>query len=218
MKVKTATRNYSHYPFWIESNGEQISKVDNDIIINACLAEYGYTLKELHEKTRYRDRVECRNSIALLLAMKPTNTDKVIGEIINRDRSTVIYAFNKFPDDINSDHELSQRMMRILNKLEAFFARKSAQLVGKVTGLDQDDVVKIFRKAEKSVMQMGFIPINPISLVGDPEAQYSRAMHLCINSIFEVSAIALIPGWVDSPGARAEYHLAMALGHQIIEL
>ncbi|TGT76197.1 MULTISPECIES: DUF4406 domain-containing protein [unclassified Mesorhizobium] len=34
----------------------------------------------------------------------------------------------------------------------------------------------------------------------------------------EATAIAMLPGWENSKGARAEWHLAVALGHEIIYL
>lgn len=46
------------------------------------------------------------------------------------------------------------------------------------------------------------------------EAFLKDLTHVCLDA----DAIALLPGWKDSKGARAEYAVAVALGLNVIEL
>jgi hypothetical protein len=52
-----------------------------------------------------------------------------------------------------------------------------------------------------------------------PRDVYRNAMAEDVRFIcLEADAIAMLPGWENSKGARAEWHLSLALGHEVIYL
>lgn len=80
-----------------------------------------------------------------------------------------------------------------------------------------------FHAAAKSLREQGYTVINPAELdeaddqpVGaKPWAAYLRRD---IVELMKADAIALLPGWENSKGARLELHIATALGFEVIEL
>ena len=102
-----------------------------------------------------------------------------------------------------------------------------AYIAGPMTGYE-DHNYPAFYEAEEMVRAEGFEPINPARM--DEEAgrngdereltpeEYSEALGEDLEAIRGCAAIFLLPGWEDSPGAKAELALAEALGLEIFEI
>lgn len=88
----------------------------------------------------------------------------------------------------------------------------------------RDQGHEVFNPAERDIQRHGGIDISAGNSSGDPalaakvhgfslrEALADDTAYICK----EADTIAMLPGWENSKGARAEHALAFALGHQII--
>jgi len=83
---------------------------------------------------------------------------------------------------------------------------------------------EVFNPAERDIERHNGVDISAGNATGDPglaakvhgfslrEALADDTAYICK----EADAIAMLPGWENSKGARAEHALAFALGHTII--
>jgi hypothetical protein len=85
---------------------------------------------------------------------------------------------------------------------------------------------EVFNPAERDIARHGGVDISEGNLKGDPTLAakvhgFSLREALADDTAFickEADAIAMLPGWENSKGARAEHALAIALGHSILYL
>lgn len=85
---------------------------------------------------------------------------------------------------------------------------------------------EVFNPAECDIDRHGGIDIGADNPTGDPKLaeekhNFSLRDALAEDTAYickEADAIAMLPGWENSKGARAEHALAHALGHTIIYL
>ena len=85
-------------------------------------------------------------------------------------------------------------------------------IAGKITG--NDHYREEFAAAEEKLRALGFIPINPAIL---PDGLDSRDyMRICLAMLDSADAIALLPTWIHSGGAKIELALAEYTGKQVI--
>ncbi len=89
--------------------------MDNEVI-TAVLSVYGITLKDLVGKSRKRYIVEARKMASLFLAKKMRQVD--IAELLNFDRSNVVYNIKTIESDINLYSKVAERYERIYSLIE----------------------------------------------------------------------------------------------------
>ena len=71
-----------------------------------------------------------------------------------------------------------------------------------------------FAAAEKKLRELGYIPINPAIL---PEGLGREDyMRICLAMLDSADAIALLPTWAHSGGAKIELALAEYTGKQVL--
>jgi hypothetical protein len=91
-------------------------------------------------------------------------------------------------------------------------------LAGPMTGLP-DHNFPAFRAAAKRLQQAGWEVINPADNFGGctnlPRSSYLRAD---VALLLQCDAMAMLPGWHDSRGAKLEYLLGRELGMPIIDI
>ena len=64
----------------------------------------------------------------------------------------------------------------------------------------------------------GYVVVNPAEFEGndDPARQWSDFLRKDIAELVKCRAIAMLPGWEKSKGARLEKHIAEELGMRVI--
>jgi hypothetical protein len=84
----------------------------------------------------------------------------------------------------------------------------------------------VFNPAERDIERHGGVDISKGNATGSQEHAakehgFSLREALADDTAWickEANAIAMLPGWENSKGARAEWHLSLALGHEVIYL
>lgn len=88
---------------------------------------------------------------------------------------------------------------------------KKIYIAGKVTGLPVAEYTQKFAEAAKEVEALGFIAVNPIEVVNDPNATWEGAMRLCIKALADCDGLYALPCTKNSKGATIELTLAANL-------
>lgn len=75
-----------------------------------------------------------------------------------------------------------------------------------------------FHRAAASLRASGYEVVNPAELDdADPNAmQWHQYLRRDITHLVTCDAIAMLPGWERSKGARLEHHIARELGMRVI--
>ena len=91
-------------------------------------------------------------------------------------------------------------------------------LAGPMTGLPNFNF-SAFRHQAVRLREMGFKVICPSeTFAGDQGRPYMDYMRVDIRSITRVDAVALLPGWTDSPGVRIETTVAAMLDLPLVSV
>lgn len=90
---------------------------------------------------------------------------------------------------------------------------------GKMSGLP-DLGFPAFNKAAALLRADGYDVVNPAELDAADAApkQWHEYLRRDIEHLVTCDAIALLPNWNDSKGARLEHHIARELGMRVIQL
>jgi len=76
--------------------------------------------------------------------------------------------------------------------------------------------LQIFRDAEQVLASQGHVPLNPGSIDGQPDWHWRDWMKPALAMLLSAEAIALLPGWEQSPGARLEWEVARQLDYPVV--
>jgi hypothetical protein len=90
-------------------------------------------------------------------------------------------------------------------------------LAGKITGNPnfKDD----FKKAELELRLQGHKVLNPADTIARIDGlKHEEYLHICLAMIDVADAVAFLPNWKDSKGAKKERNHATLTGKNIIEL
>ncbi len=87
---------------------------------------------------------------------------------------------------------------------------------GKISGLDRDEVVEKFTKAEESLTAAGYQVVNPLRNGLPYEAPWESHMAMDIIHLLGCDGIYLLPCWTDSKGAMLEKKIAEFTGKDLI--
>jgi nucleoside 2-deoxyribosyltransferase len=92
--------------------------------------------------------------------------------------------------------------------------QKIVYLSGKIT--DNENYKEDFACAERFLMQMGYIVLNPAEL-GEivEDLTYEQIMQICYRLIDIADIIFMVSGWHNSKGANAELSYAKSLGKEV---
>ena len=82
---------------------------------------------------------------------------------------------------------------------------------GKITGIETE-AFELFAKAETQLRELGYEPINPMTLIHEHDKSWHSYMKVCIKALCDCDAIYLLPNWGESKGANLEKEIASNLG------
>lgn len=92
--------------------------------------------------------------------------------------------------------------------------RKIVYLSGKIT--DCENYKDTFAEAEKFLMSLGFIVVNPTRLDEVSEGlTYEQYMKICYRLIDIADIVFMVSGWQKSKCANAELSYAKSLGKEV---
>lgn len=89
---------------------------------------------------------------------------------------------------------------------------KKIYIAGKVTGLPIEDVRLKFAAAQKEIEKQGFIAVNPMLIVKNPDTPWDKAMKMCIAELLKCDAALFLKDWSLSKGAILEHKIASDVG------
>jgi hypothetical protein len=90
-------------------------------------------------------------------------------------------------------------------------------LAGKMSGLP-DLGFPAFHAAAAKLRAEGHEVVSPAELQPDKTAEWTACLRDCLAALVRCDAIALLPNWRDSRGARLEHHVARNLRMPVIHL
>ena len=77
------------------------------------------------------------------------------------------------------------------------------------------DYEERFSAAEKEVIELGMIPVNPVTLLHNHDKRWSSYMRESLTAMLECDSVYLLEGYYLSEGALIEFHLANKLNFEI---
>ena len=89
---------------------------------------------------------------------------------------------------------------------------------GQISGLEKDDYMERFAKAEKELTERGYSVINPAKVNAQlpDDTTYEEYMKMSLTMLEMCDYIYMLNGWQNSSGACLEYQYAKTLGKNII--
>lgn len=89
-------------------------------------------------------------------------------------------------------------------------------LSGPITGLEIDEARERFAAAQELMESQGWEVVNPMDNGVPVEAAWEVHLAADIMALLGCKAVAMLPGWEASRGARLEHALAKKIGMRII--
>lgn len=84
---------------------------------------------------------------------------------------------------------------------------------GPITGLHfEQNVVPVFAAAQLEIEEAGHEAVNPLNNGIAHEAAWSIRMRADLKMMLDCDMIYMLPGWMNSRGARLEFQVANILG------
>lgn len=88
-------------------------------------------------------------------------------------------------------------------------------IAGPMTGVEGLNHAAFHAEAAR-LRDLGHEVVNPAEINPNPDAEWTECMRADIAQLVTCDAIALLPGWGNSRGARLEHYIANALDMTIL--
>ena len=89
---------------------------------------------------------------------------------------------------------------------------------GAISGREPNEVRKDFERAEKLLKSLGWEVVNPLANGLTDAHTWEEHMRADLHLLLECDKVAVLPGWVESKGARLEVFVASELGMEVMQL
>ena len=89
-------------------------------------------------------------------------------------------------------------------------------IAGKITGLEESEVLKKFNESVSQLKNQGCITMSPAVLASNGGFEHSDYMHVCFAMIDVCDAVYMQKDWRDSKGARMELQYARKCKKRIL--
>ena len=93
---------------------------------------------------------------------------------------------------------------------------KKIYISGRITGLDNAKVFKLFYDASLTLFNANWCVVNPMTLNHDHDKSWLNYMRVDLKALIDCDTIYMLSNWEDSRGAKIEHDLAQSLGLEII--
>lgn len=93
--------------------------------------------------------------------------------------------------------------------------KKYCYISGKITGLPVEEVMAKFEEAEKEVIKLGYMPINPTKN-GVDSKEWGDHMVEDIRNLNKCNGVYFLRDWEQSSGALIEHQFAVNSGKKMI--
>lgn len=94
--------------------------------------------------------------------------------------------------------------------------RRQCYNSGKIGGLPLPVAARKFHLADKEIMELGYIPVNPMKNCLKWSDPWILHMIVDVCNMLGCNAVFFQKDWMDSKGARIEYKIAKFFGKELI--
>jgi hypothetical protein len=94
--------------------------------------------------------------------------------------------------------------------------KKKVYISGKITGLSEDEAMRVFAEAEGILQAEGYATVNPTTLPHNHDKSWQSYMRVDIRALCDCDAIYMLPNWEQSKGAVIEHRIAIELGLEVM--
>ena len=89
---------------------------------------------------------------------------------------------------------------------------------GPISNPDPEQVkrnIAVFHKAAADLRARGMDVVNPVEFGEEPGMEWADYMRKDIKALMDCTAVATLPGWKKSKGARLEVYISLQLGLKV---
>jgi len=87
---------------------------------------------------------------------------------------------------------------------------------GKISGTNIEKTKQKFKHVQEYYERLGHEVVNPFELETDLTKDWAHYMRIDIKAMMECDTIFVMNDYIESEGARLEYHIACMLGFRIL--
>jgi nucleoside 2-deoxyribosyltransferase len=89
---------------------------------------------------------------------------------------------------------------------------KKIYISGKISGLPEEEAIKIFDLAEEALKSLAYEVINPMKLPHNHSRTWEAYMKEDIAAMMNCDAVMALENWSESKGAKIEVGIAKSIG------